>query len=456
MDTPLARKKSLTSLRRQIMEPSTVTSSQETRDKSAPYKDPAYAVILAERGSFLNEFRQGITDDSRNECQILLSTEQAVPRDSDTFFRDDLFKDACEKLRDRNETRIISDIARLIVPSAETLATYGATHLEHLIVGMNERWNESIPLTATAARPQPDFSVGFKRSAFTQDQLKKLEPFTGNVLAATKLSSFFLATWRMYFPFFTCEVKSGAGGLDIADRQNANSMTLAVRGIVELFKFVKREKELHRRILSFSISHDDEAVRIFGHYPIIDGDQTTFYRHPIKKFDFTSEEGKEKWTAYKLTKNIYDVWMPDQHKLICSAIDKIPEDINFGVSLSDSFTSIACTDNESDLPDSQEMTASVPSSQDTVGYKKPKLPPKVMLQKENDRQKEQIDEQKDRINHLIGQVDLLKQQNPLNASSGNESMLKQEVDRLTGQNKELMDRLKEFMDLFKQQNSADA
>jgi len=450
MDTPLARKKSLTSLRRQLLESSTVTPSQEAGDKSAPYKDPAYAVILAERGSFMNEFRQGITDDSRNECQVLLNTEQAVPRDSDTLFRNDLFKDACEKLRDRNEARITNDIARLIVPSAETLATYGATHLEHLTVGMNERWNESIPLTATAARPQPDFSVGFMRSAFTQDQLKKLEPFTGNVLAATRLSSFFLATWRMYFPFFTCEVKSGAGGLDIADRQNANSMTLAVRGIVELFKFVKREKELHREILAFSISHDHRAVRIYGHYPVIDGNNTTFYRHPIRTFDFTELDGKDKWTAYIFTKNIYDVWMPKHHKLICSAIDKISENINFGVSLSDSFSA----DNELELPDSQETTASVPPSQDTVGYKKPKLPPKAMLQKENDRQKEQSDEQKDRINHLIGQVDLLKQ--PSNASSGNESMLKQEVDRLTGQNKELMDRLKEFMDLFKQQNSANA
>ena len=39
----------------------------------------------------------------------------------------------------------------------------------------------------------------------------------------------------MYFPFLTCEVKCGAAALEIADRQNAYSMTLAVRGIVELF-----------------------------------------------------------------------------------------------------------------------------------------------------------------------------------------------------------------------------
>jgi len=59
-----------------------------------------------------------------------------------------------------------------------------------------------------------------------------------------------MATWRMYFPFFTCEVKCGAAALDVADRQNAHSMTLAVRGIVELFRLVKREKELHQEIQS--------------------------------------------------------------------------------------------------------------------------------------------------------------------------------------------------------------
>jgi hypothetical protein len=83
----------------------------------------------------------------------------------------------------------------------------------------------------------------------------------------------------MYFPFLTCEVKCGAAALDIADRQNAQSMTLAVRGIVELFRFVKREKEIHREILAFSISHDHRTVRIFGHYPMIEDKKTTFYRH---------------------------------------------------------------------------------------------------------------------------------------------------------------------------------
>jgi hypothetical protein len=141
-----------------------------------------------------------------------------------------------------------------------------------------------------------------------------------------------MATWQMYFPFLTCEVKCGAAALDVADRQNAHSITIAVRGIVELFRLVKREKELHREILAFSISHDHRTVRIYGHYPIIQGNETTFYRHPIRTFDFTELDGKEKWTAYKFTKNIYDIWMPTHLKRICSVIDELPPDLDFEVS----------------------------------------------------------------------------------------------------------------------------
>ena len=466
----LAKKKSATSLRWQALEANTGTPTQETEDKSAGYQDSSYEQFLKEHGSYLREFHQGIEEDSKNECQNLLNTEQAVPKDSDTLFRDDVFQATCEKLRGRNEARVISDIARLIVPSAETLATYGATHLEHLVVGLGERWNESIPLTPTARCPQPDLSVGFTRDAFTPDQLKRLEPFTGNIFASTKLASLLLATWRMYFPFFTCEVKCGLGGLDIADRQNANSMTLSMKGLVELFRFVKRENEVHRKILAFSISHDDKVVRIFGHYPVIDGDKTTFYRHPIKNFDFTSEEGKEKWIAYKFTKNIYDTFVPKHHKLICSGIDDIPVNLNFGVS-SASFGSNPSVDTEME-PDSQEMAASASASQDTAGSKRKRLTGnRVLLQLLEDQKresKEELERQKleserqrleserqrqeseerwqDKLEDQRRQFNaVITQMQTLNANSGNDSevviMLRQELERQRQENQELIEEI---------------
>ncbi|OAT02937.1 hypothetical protein, variant 2 [Blastomyces dermatitidis ER-3] len=211
------------------------------------------------------------------------------------------------------------DISRVIVPSAESLAVDGAKTLKHLVESVNEQWSSSIAFCGP--RPQPDYAVGFGRSAFTEDQLKTFEPFLG--YDPDTYSSYFLATFYMYFPFLTSEVK-GTAALDIADRQNAHSMTLSVRGVVELFKLVGREEEANREILAFSISHDHRTVRMYGHYAVIEGDKTSFYRHPIKTFDFTSEEGKDKWSAYTFTKNVYDIWMPDHLKRIRSAIDEIP------------------------------------------------------------------------------------------------------------------------------------
>ena len=109
-------------------------------------------------------------------------------------------------------------------------------------------------------------------------------------------------------------------------------MTLAVRGIVELFRLVKRENELNREILAFSISHDHHTVRIFGHYPVIEGKKTTFYRHPIHEFCFTALDGKEKWTAYRFTKNMYDTWVPSHFQRISSVIDQLPTDLDFELS----------------------------------------------------------------------------------------------------------------------------
>ncbi|KAA6413764.1 MAG: hypothetical protein FRX48_02125 [Lasallia pustulata] len=116
-------------------------------------------------------------------------------------------------------------------------------------------------------------------------------------------------------------------------------MTLAVRGVAELYKVVKREKELQRDILAFSVSHDHEPMRLYGHYPVIEEDKTTFYRHRIKKIYFPSEEGKDRWAAYKFTKNVYNLWMQIHLKRICSAIDELSPDLDLGVALCDSLTS---------------------------------------------------------------------------------------------------------------------
>ena len=80
----------------------------------------------------------GITDASKSLCRHLLDSDQDVPKDS--LFWDNLFETTCRKIQDRNEVRIIQDTARLILSSAETLATYSATNLNYLIEGVDEGW----------------------------------------------------------------------------------------------------------------------------------------------------------------------------------------------------------------------------------------------------------------------------------------------------------------------------
>ncbi|KAF1358567.1 hypothetical protein EJ07DRAFT_179789 [Lizonia empirigonia] len=328
----LARKRSTASLRRKRSDSgsraasSTIPSDQKPREeKSAQYQDPRYKTLLETKSSFMMEDKKGPKTKSRALCQSLLTRDQDVPQIS--RFSRDIFKLSCWRVDGKNEAKVIQDITRLIVPSAEELADYGAAKLECLVEAVNEGWNNSIPLTKTS--PQPDYSVGFKREAFSEEQRKKLVPFVGDFIAGDQ--SYFMATYYMYFPFLTNEVKCGAAALDIADRQNAHSMTLAVRGVVELFRLVKREKEINREILAFSVSHDHRSVRLYGHYAVIDGRDVTFYRYPIHDFSFTALDGKEKWTAYKFIKNVYNIWMPTHFRRICSAIDDLPLGVDFDV-----------------------------------------------------------------------------------------------------------------------------
>ncbi|KAK5228842.1 hypothetical protein LTR47_008257 [Exophiala xenobiotica] len=319
----LARQKSSASLRRKRSETSltrSVTPSDQRprEEKSAPYRNPSYQALLEALGdSYMKESKLGITDASKALQEDLLERECTTPKG--TLFRDDVIETACQNIQDRNEARIIQDSARLLVPPPESLAMLGDTDLDVLVESVNEGWNSSIPITSP--RPQPDFAVGFRRSVFSDDQLSKIQPLLGDFESL----SCFKATYYMLFPFLTCEVKCGAAGLELADRQNAHSMTLAVRGIVELFKLGKREKELHRELLTFSISHDHRTVRLYGYYPVFDGPKTKTHRHQIHIFDIAALNGKEKWTTYKFTVAVYHHSLTLLNRIL-SIVDDLPPD----------------------------------------------------------------------------------------------------------------------------------
>lgn len=291
------------------------------KEKNSPYRDPRYEFIMRGKGTYMHTSPLGVSDESLQTCRDLLSGAQPCPEG--TIFDDAVFETACGNLQGRNELRVIQDLTRLIVPPAETLALYDQDHRYDILTEtFNEGWHNSFPLLGT--HPQPDYSVGFQRDAFTEEQLLKISPFIREFLGSDV--SYFTATYDMYFPFLACEVYCGAEGLDVADRQNTHTTTIAARGVAELFQLLGREDEVHRKIVTFSVSHDHQAVRIYGCYPVFDDERKVieFFRHPIHTFDLTEVDSQGRWAAYRFTKNLYELWMPEHFKWICSALDQLP------------------------------------------------------------------------------------------------------------------------------------
>lgn len=170
-----ARKRPSASSRRNSSQNTLTVSDELPREmKIHQYRSPEYETHLELKGSYLREY-ENINDDGKGNimrtlCKTLLETDQALPQHS--LFHDDMFIKTCGRVRNRNEAMVIRDISPLIVPSAQHLFIYGAKNLNSLYETVNEGWNSALPFEGT--RPQPDYSVGYGISAFTQTQLSKL------------------------------------------------------------------------------------------------------------------------------------------------------------------------------------------------------------------------------------------------------------------------------------------
>ena len=373
------------------------TESTITRDaKFSAYKDSNYTVVLETKRSFMYTSETGVADDDRNLCRTLLHAHQPDPKHS--MFDDSVFDRFCSLMRGRSEARLFLDLHPLLVPSAENLFISGQSTLKDLTQGYNDPWVKAIPFYGP--RPQPDHTVGFKWSTFTDEQRRKLgiEPHD---------KSYYTAREDIFFPFLTSEIKCGKEALDLADRQNAHSMTLAVRGIVELYRKAEREVEVHRKIVAFSISHDDKHVRIYGHYPEIDGQTTAYYRHTIEDFPYSRENGKYRWTSYRFTRNIYDIFVPAHLERIKGVLDQLPDPAIRAPSL-------AVNVDEEAFPIPQERTSSAPNPQESDRFKKPESRKdggvdaelRIMLQslqQELERQREEAKQREEKLMELLKQ-----------------------------------------------------
>jgi hypothetical protein len=174
--------------------------------KSAPYARSDFEEIAIPMGCNYGEHNDGILEKSSKLCDDLLNSAQTYPKHS--MFRDEMFNEAHNILATRNEATIVEYIRPLLVPSVYGLYfSSGAIHLKLLEQSLDQAWEASRPFFG--CWPQPDYAVGFARTAFTDDQLAKLTFFIGDI--PSYCASVFMGTSQMYFPFFTCEVKSDGG-----------------------------------------------------------------------------------------------------------------------------------------------------------------------------------------------------------------------------------------------------
>jgi hypothetical protein len=324
MSSKIKRQRSSMSLRQAEIASTTGSDQRPREEKSAPYKSTLYTTELR-RHHIYTHGRVRATDESRKMCLSFLDSKRATPLD--TLFSDEAFQSTCAILQDSNEAKVIAHLTPLLIPSAQGLAIKGLVGIDVQILAesINEGWNSCIPITKT--RPQPDISVGFAEGAFSEAQFDKLQRLSNG----STLQSTYMATYYMFFPFLCGEVKCGAQALDVADRQNLHSMTIAVRGVVQLFALVERQKELDRKILAFSISHDHRMIRIYGHYPVITDEKIEYHRHEIDTFDITARDGERRWEPYMFIGNVLERWVPAHLGALRSVIDDIPKDLDFGV-----------------------------------------------------------------------------------------------------------------------------
>lgn len=178
---------------------SSISYTQSVKQgENPPAYTPEYEEVLAKAGikMYYHPGETTISDNCKKLCTTLLEADYDPPEDS--LFHGDIFWMTLDRVRSRNEARVVRDITPYIVPSAEHLFTRGASGLNYLTEEIEGEWSKCIPLAGP--QPKPDFAVGLPPSAFTDSEVEKLKYYT----APQKPTLF---TGNFYFPFLLCEVK---------------------------------------------------------------------------------------------------------------------------------------------------------------------------------------------------------------------------------------------------------
>lgn len=315
----------------QMSEPESDGSNKRRRSSTPSYlrrarDTAAYEAELQRYGIVFDNLttKDLVTAESKAMCQALLSVDDLAP--AYNFCSEDMYIRIFERASKCNEERIRRDLTPHIVPSAELLYILDqVTTLENVKEEMSADWNKCSLLGGT--QPRPDYAYGLSSATFNEEERTKLENYT-NINNPTKF------TESMYFPFLLCESKCGKKNINDADRQNVHSASIAVNAIVQLCRAAGEQtaQSLSGHILVFSVSHDNERVKIYGHFPIIREGRTTFHRYYVHYYSLDVDYGRNRNMGSNFTRAVYRDFYPLHLRRIQQAIARLPDPPTYMVS----------------------------------------------------------------------------------------------------------------------------
>ncbi|KAK3177092.1 hypothetical protein OEA41_008420 [Lepraria neglecta] len=288
-----------------------------------------------------------------------------------------------EHIQDLSEGRLQRDITPWVVPSAENLFFSGEITLDYIGEEIQADWTGCATMGDT--RPKPAYTAGLSRTAFTKEEIGKLENYTS-------FERPFLFTPNLCFPFLICEAKIRYEGVYKADRQNIHSASIAVGAIIELYKaafgttYPDRMNELNGQVLAFSVSHNNTLVNLYGHYAVLSDDSTrkpSFYRYDIEMFGLTIRDGADRYKAYNFVYNVYEKFAPEHRKRIKDAVASLPA-LAERTGLMFAASDLALEDTTS------QQNSQVAGSQDDGGFRAPSEPASVTKIRQMEEEKKQV------------------------------------------------------------------
>lgn len=304
-------------------------SIASTDAKSNFYGSPAFPTLLEQHGIYMRDSASGLDNDELEFCRELLST--SAPHPPDSMLDEAVFLSFSELTHNKSEQWLVKNMHSHLFPAPELLALRGHDEFKGLglIEGCDDIWLRAI-FPSYGKCPQPDSTIAFKWENFSREELRKLGITIG-------LPSKYMARDDMFFPFITREAKCDKQPLEIADRQNVYSMSVALEGVIDLFRRAGRLEKLNGKALGLSMSYDNDTVRMYAHHVVINPQElddkfrqqlpkmsTMKHRTNLGQVILSNDGGKDRWKPYDFFYNACLKFSQRHLKRIKEAIALLP------------------------------------------------------------------------------------------------------------------------------------